>query len=152
MDVNESFLTSSFNEEYLYTVNRNSFNKEPSASVYKRLYKDKLEKEHSFYIILGTDSGLLFNYILQQPLPDDTRYLFIELPQILQSLGRKIDLDDLPEHIAICAIDDWQDQAAVFGIELYLFKDNCQFIKSLAAIDSCISTKVLLIILLRYGL
>ena len=51
MDVNESFLTSSFNEEYLYTVNRNSFNKEPSASVYKRLYKDKLEKEHSFYII-----------------------------------------------------------------------------------------------------
>lgn len=136
MDVNESFLTSSFNEEYLYTVNRNSFNKEPSASVYKRLYKDKLEKEHSFYIILGTDSGLLFNYILQQPLPDDTRYLFIELPQILQSLGRKIDLDGLPEHIAICAIDDWQDQAAVFGIELYLFKDNCQFIKSLAAIDS----------------
>jgi hypothetical protein len=136
MDVNESFLKSSFDEEYLYSINRNSFNKEPSVSIFKRLYKEKLEKENSFYIVLGTDSGLLLNYILQQEVPDDTRYLFIELPHVLEQLKHKFDFADLPEHIDICPIDDWQDKAGDFGIELYLFKDKCQYIKSLAAIDS----------------
>ncbi len=136
MDVNESFLTSSFNEEYLYSINRNSFNKEPSASIFERLYKDKLEQDNSFYIVLGTDSGLLLEYILQQESPDDTRYLFIELPHVLMHLENKFDLADLPEHVDICAIEQWQEKATEFGIELYLYKDNCQYIKSLAAIDS----------------
>ena len=136
MDVSESFLRSSFNEDYLYSINRNSFNKEPSASIFKRLYKDKLEKEHSFYIVLGTDSGLLLDYILQQEAPDDSRYLFIELPQVIEKLEGKYNLDDLPEHIDICPLEQWQDKAGEFGIELYLYKDKCRYIKSLAAIDS----------------
>lgn len=136
MDANEFFLKSSFNEEYLYSINRNSFIKEPSASIFKRLYKQKLEKDNSFYIVLGTDSGLLLEYLLQQDAPDDTRYLFIELPHVLTLLEQKFDLANLPEHIDICAIEHWRDKAAEFGIELYLYKDECQYIKSLAAIDS----------------
>lgn len=139
MDVKENFLTSSFNEEYLYSINRSSFNKEPSSSIFKRLYKDKLEAENSFYIVLGTDSGLLLNYILQQPTPEDTRYLFIELPQVIEQLEHKLSLNDLPEQIAICTIEQWQSKAKDFYIEYYLYKDNCQFIKSLAAIDSYLS-------------
>ncbi|SEK49409.1 Uncharacterized conserved protein [Colwellia chukchiensis] len=136
MDVKESFLKSAFDEEYLYSINRNSFIKEPSTSVFKRIYKDKLNQENSFYLLLGTDSGLLLNYILQQEVPDDSRFLFIELPQVIAQLNNKYDLTDLPEHIKLCTLDNWQDTAADFGIELYLYKDNCKYIKSLAAIDS----------------
>jgi hypothetical protein len=136
MNVNESFLISQFEEAYLYSINRNSFIKEPSTSIFKRLYKEKLTKDNSFYIVLGTDSGLLLDLIAQQKSPDDTRYLFIELPHVIAQLETRFDLSDLPENIQICALEEWQDKASKFGIELYLYKDKCLYIKSLAAIDS----------------
>ncbi len=136
MKNNERFLTSPLGEEYLYSINRSSFVKESSHSIFSRLYDKKLEQEHTFYIVLGTDSGLLLNYILEQEKPDDTRYLFIELPEVIKLIGSRFDLEELPEHIAITTIDEWKEQGTEFGIELYLYKDKSQFIKSVAAVDS----------------
>jgi len=137
MDIpTESFLRSPYKENYLYSINRNSFNKEPSTSVFHRIYKEKLEQERTFYIVLGTDSGLLLSHILTLDKQDDTRYLFIELPHVITLIKEKFDFANLPEHIRITTLEEWQDEAVDFGIELYLFKDQATYIKSVAAIDS----------------
>lgn len=133
---NERFLISPLGEEYLYSINRNSFEKESSHSIFSRLYDEKLEKEHTFYLVLGTDSGLLLKHLLEQKKPDDTQYLFIELPEVIEQISQKFDFEELPEHIAITTIDKWKEAGTAFGLELYLYKNKTQFIKSVAAIDS----------------
>ncbi|WP_286271734.1 6-hydroxymethylpterin diphosphokinase MptE-like protein [Thalassotalea hakodatensis] len=136
MQINDSFLTSQFGEEYLYLINRNAFEKQPSHAIFENLYDEKLHTEERFYIILGTDSGLLLDHVVQLEKPVDTRYLFIELPEVIERLEHKNKLDELPEYITITTIDKWKDSATAFGMDLYLYKDYCQFIKSVAAIDS----------------
>ncbi len=136
MEINDSFLTSQFGEEYLYLINRHAFEKQPSHVVFETLYDEKLHTEERFYIILGTDSGLLLDHVKQLEKPIDTRYLFIELPAVIERLKLKNKLDDLPDYITITTIDKWKESATAFGMDLYLYKDYCQFIKSVAAIDS----------------
>ncbi|MDO6426458.1 DUF115 domain-containing protein [Thalassotalea sp. 1_MG-2023] len=136
MEINDSFLTSQFGEEYLYLINRNAFEKQPSQAVFENLYDEKLQAEERFYIILGTDSGLLLDHVAQLDKPVDTRYLFIELPAVIERLKQKNKLDELPDYITITTIDKWKECATAFGMDLYLYKDYCQFIKSVAAIDS----------------
>ncbi len=90
----ERFLKNKHDEEYLYSVNRHTFQHEKSANLYKVHFDEKLKDSDSLYIILGTDSGLLAKFIMEQEPPQNTRYLFIELPHIIKRIEIKIILND----------------------------------------------------------
>lgn len=132
----EQFKVNAHNEAYLYSLNRNLFVNQSSASVFSKQYKDMLNTDNSFYIILGTDSGLLVNYIIEQKQASDTRYLFIELDTHIETIKEKTNYSDWPENIKITTIDDWKKTAGEFNIDLYIYKDSVIYLKSLAAIDS----------------
>ncbi|MFB0979510.1 MAG: DUF115 domain-containing protein [Alteromonadaceae bacterium] len=132
---NEQFKLNQYNEQYLYSVNRNAFIKESSQSIYKRHFAENFDQEESLYIILGTDSGLLASYIINKETPKNTRYLFIELSHIIDQIKDNLPADYDKENVAFSTPDNWVDIANELEMKVYVYKNNVNFVKSLAAID-----------------
>jgi hypothetical protein len=133
---NEVFKISPYGEKYLYSINRHTFDKENSSSIYKRHFGKKLEKEDSLYIIFGTDSGLLVKFVLEQKVPKNSRFLFIELPHVIDQIKEVIPSDYDQDIFSFTTPDKWQEDANAFEINLYIYKDSICYFKSLATVSS----------------
>ena len=100
----EMVASNAFGERYLFTVNRSAFQNSDASSVFRAHFGDSLFEENTFYVIAGTDSGLLFQYIKAQGVAKGARYLFVELPQILEQL---VDMKDPDGKIAVSTPEEW---------------------------------------------
>ncbi|HHS83863.1 MAG TPA: hypothetical protein ENK38_02930, partial [Gammaproteobacteria bacterium] len=65
MSLQKNFLTNQFGDEYLYEVNQHSFNQIGAAALFRKTFADTLSAADTFYIVAGTDSGLLVKYIAE---------------------------------------------------------------------------------------
>lgn len=132
----EQFQVNQYNEKYLRSVNRDLFEKERSSSLFNRHYDVKFDQEEKLYIILGTDSGLLASYILNKTPPTNSRYIFIELPQIIEKIKKNIPNDYDKKIFTFATLDNWQEVAEEFEINVYIYKDSIEYVKSFSAVDS----------------
>lgn len=91
-----NFAISRFNEYYLPSVNRNTFEGIDSRTFYDRKFGTLFNQKDKLNIIIGMDSGLLANYILElkEGIPDGSKFVFIELSTILPLL-----LIDIPSKL-----------------------------------------------------
>jgi hypothetical protein len=133
---NEIFKTNPYGEKYLYSINRHVFDKESSSSVYKRHFAKKFEKEDSLYLIFGTDSGLLTKFIFEKKTAKNSRFLFIELPHVIEQIKQVIPSDYDKDIFAFTTPDKWKEDAEAFEISLYIYKDSIRYIKSLAVVNA----------------
>lgn len=131
----ELYKISQFNEPYLYSVNRSTFEKNNTQNTFDGFFKDRLWQEDYLYIILGSDSGLLVNHIIEHGLAYGSRYIVIDLPNVLESIEAQLTFTEWDDKIALCSIDDWQTHAEKFKIQSYLFTDKVKYVKSIAVID-----------------
>ena len=131
-----SFLVNDFGDRYLYPVNRNAFNRIGSDSLYRSLFGDELFKEFQFNIIIGTDSGLLPKYIAKCGVPAGSRYLFLELPEILEVLDQDLALDDLPPEISITTMDFFAGKAEESRLSDYVFLGAIRVTESIGSRDA----------------
>lgn len=102
----EPFLTNKFGDRYLYSINRSVFNHSGSPSVYQNRFPELLEKEEFLYIFAGTDSGLLLQYIKSKRIPEGSKILCIELPEILLRLKDEGVLQNLDERIQCISLPE----------------------------------------------
>jgi hypothetical protein len=100
-----SIVSNDFGERYLFAINRNVFQASDASTVFRTYFDDSLFKEDTFYVIAGTDSGLLYQFIKSQGVPKGSRYLFVELAQVLAQL---VEMDDPDSGLAIATLDTWQ--------------------------------------------
>ncbi len=129
-----------FNERYLYHINRDSFNKISAQAIFEEEFHEKLFKEDSLYIIIGTDSGLLPNYIQAHGIPLGTRYLFVELEGILEQLAQHDLLNkDLPDEIVISSFEQWQEQAEQLKLKDYSYLQSVSLLNSICAQQASIA-------------
>jgi tetratricopeptide (TPR) repeat protein len=133
---NEVFKTNPYGEKYLYSINRHTFEKESSNSVYKRHFGKQFEKEETLYLIFGTDSGLLTKFIFEQEKPKNTRFLFIELPHVIEQIKQALPTDYDKESFSFTTPEKWKEDAEAFEISLYIYKENICYIKSLAVVNA----------------
>ena len=130
-----AFLTNPFGEEYLYTVNRHAFANAASKSVYDAHFSDTLFREDTLYLISGSDSGLLPRYLLNHDPVPGTRYLVVELPEVLAALdGRLPDLENDPR-VVLADTNSWVKAAEAMDVEGYLYMGKVKVIRSIAAVD-----------------
>ncbi len=87
-----TFAVSRFGETYLPAINRQMFEQLDSASLYRDKFAKQLSAEDTLYVFTGMDSGLLANYILSMTFPAGSRFIFVELPEVLNLLN--IDIPD----------------------------------------------------------
>lgn len=131
-----TLLTNQFGDRYLYAVNRNAFNRIGSDALYRSHFGEKFSAEYQFTIIIGTDSGMLVRHIAKSGIPTGSRFLFIELPEVLSALERTDLLDNLPAEISVTTADSWQQKAREYQISDFIFLDAVLFLDSLAATDA----------------
>ncbi|MFT5294044.1 MAG: hypothetical protein ACI9YH_000050 [Colwellia sp.] len=131
----ETYKISRFDEPYLHSVNSISFEKNNTKTIFDNLFQEKIWDEGCIYIILGTDSGLLVNHIIEHGVPYNTHYIFIELPEVLECIKTQLSFTEWNDSIVMCTLDEWQDVAHKIDIEAYLFREKVIYTKSLAALD-----------------
>ena len=127
-----SFAHNTFGERYLFAINRNVFENADASTVFRSHFGDSLLKQDTFYIIAGTDSGLLYQYIKTQGIPKGSRYLFVELPQVLVLLE---DIDG-SMGLAVTTGENWLEQAKNMGAQNYAVQDRLILTRSLGMVHS----------------
>lgn len=132
----ENYKISQFGEPYLHSISRNNFEKNTASVVFQQHFGQRLEEESFLYIVLGTDGGLLVDHLLEQGLPYNSKFIFIDLPEVLETLSAHLSFTHWDDNIALCTMDNWLAQAEVFKIHAYLFTSKVKYIKSIAAIDA----------------
>ena len=124
------FVSNTFGECYLFAINRNAFEDTDANTVFRSHFGDSVLQQDTFYVIAGTDSGLLYQYIKTQGVTKGSRYLFVELPQVLALLG---DVGE-SEELAISIEKDWLEQAQSMGVQKFAVLDRLILIRSLGAV------------------
>lgn len=130
------FCENSFGDKYIYNVNREAFDKIGASAVFDGYFGPELFNEHSLYIIVGTDSGLLIRFILSHGISKGTRYLFIETPQIMGKLEEFGLILDERQEIACVTYENWRLAAQNFKITEYLYISGVSLLQSIAARES----------------
>ena len=123
---NNTLKTNIFNERYLYRINRDTFSKLSATVIFDKAFKASLFNKDSLSIIIGTDSGLLPQYIYQQGIPSGSRYLFIEPEEILTELNQHHLIDPLDDKIIYSTYPQWQQLAEQLNLEQYAYIGTVQ--------------------------
>jgi tetratricopeptide (TPR) repeat protein len=131
-----AYLVNGFGDRYLYAVNRGAFNSIGSDALYRSLYGDAIFGEYRFNIVVGTDSGIFPKFIAKNGVPAGSRYLFIELPNVLEVLRGSGMLEDLPEEIQVVPFEGWLAHAIKYKLENYVFLNAVWLQGSLASSDA----------------
>ncbi len=125
-------VSNAFGEHYLFAINRNVFQGTDASTVFRSYFEGSLFEEKTFYLIAGTDSGLLYQFIKAQGVPKGSRYMFVELPQVLERL---VELVDPEEEIVITTPDNWQERAlTTMDLADYAIQDKLVLLRSLGVV------------------
>jgi len=130
------FLVNEYGDRYLYPINRDTFRRIGAHTLYQKQFGDGLFREKTLHIIVGTDSGLLLTYLLKIGLPKGSRYLFVELPQVLERLNEEGLLSGLDERIACSCEQNLQNNLVRFQVSNYLYTERINIWKSFAGSDA----------------
>ncbi|QYJ85084.1 DUF115 domain-containing protein [Shewanella mesophila] len=130
-EVSKVFALSKFNETYLPSVNRNTFERLDSTSLYNKQFKESFSQVDVLQIVIGLDSGLLANYVINNTIPEGSKFLFVELNSILNLLNI-----DIPSHqkdkIAVCDLASLPDLLKGELYNLFIVKQQFLIHQSLA--------------------
>ncbi|QDO83414.1 DUF115 domain-containing protein [Shewanella psychropiezotolerans] len=122
-EISKTFAISQFNECYLPSVNRHTFEKIDSISLYDEKFKNALSTPDTLHIIIGSDSGLLANYVMERPLTAGCKYIFIELSEVLTLLN--IDIPkELENDFNITSLKQFTTLIAEHKNNIYIVKQK----------------------------
>ncbi len=122
-----------FGDLYLVGVNGNSFDAFGSAAFYKKAYGTQLFQEGLLYIFVGTDSGLLPEFIHGQGVPNDSRYLFIETDEVYAHLESLCPHEVFAPAIVVRPAAKLSETLAEPSLAAYIHNDKNLFFESVAA-------------------
>ena len=128
-------LKNAFGEAFYSEVNQHLFLKQSSETVYKAHFSELFDKDEMLYLVVGTDSGLFYNYVKSQKLPATLKFLFIELNDLNGKLGLSFSDDPTGQQISVVSADfDFNILHTAF--ETYVVRNKIQLIRSMAVIDA----------------
>lgn len=120
-------------EQVLESVNGQTFDRIGAHATLQEVFQDQLRAEDKLYVVVGSDSGHLINYVSQSPPPKGTRFFFIDTPAAHDALHEKGVIEHLPQWIRCASSDQWLDELSDFQLKEYLFIDQVEVVFSLAA-------------------
>jgi len=131
----EKYRISKYGDPYLYSVNRSVFEKNPCKITFDSFFQEKLDEEDYFYIILGCDSGLLTDYVIQRGLAKGSKYLFIDSSHVIDNLNEQLSFSEWDEKVALATLSNWEQIAEKLDLQAYMYTDKVRYIQSIAATD-----------------
>lgn len=131
-------LTNTFGDAYFYEINGNAFNQVGSKALYQSYFGESLGRQTQLYIVVGTDSGLLVDFV-KAGVPDGSRYIFTEPEAVRERLEHEGRLGDLPPSVAIVAPEDLWEKAKDYKVRDYIYLNSVVVVDALCAVDGRLS-------------
>jgi len=132
-----------FGENYLYSLHRNTFKNIASTVLFKQTYSKDLAHEDTLFIFVGSDSGLLLQYLQQKRPEKGSTYLIIEFPEIIEKCCHDYQYE-ATQRVVLTTYEEWQSSANEHSLSNYLFIGKVNILESYAVKDSYISQYKLL--------
>ena len=132
------FLVNGFGERYLYDVNRGAFNQIGAANVFRHRFGEGLFAKDSLTIVIGTDSGLLLEYVQSQGVPEGSRFLFVELDDLLPSIEGEVDTASLDDTILLTGEQPLAELLQEIRFADYANLNAVRLFESIGAVDDFI--------------
>lgn len=126
-------LVNAFGDHYLHEINGGTFNIQGSEAFYQSYFSDQLFNKQTFYLIVGTDSGLLVDYILNGQIDKESQYLFVELQSVLEHMSSRD--QPLPPNINVVTFENWQSMADCKKMVAYFLMGKTRLMRSVAVVD-----------------
>ncbi|NIA08756.1 MAG: DUF115 domain-containing protein [Nitrospiraceae bacterium] len=130
------FIKNKFGDRYIYEVNRSAFDRVGSDTLYRQILSKAFFQEDTLNIVLGTDSGMLPKYVLKHGVPKGSRFLFLELSEIIERINQSVPLDLNPQEIVIATYHNWKQEAEKFNLTDYIFINRVLVQQSVGAMDA----------------
>lgn len=118
--------TNPWGDIFFANLNGRTFNKIGATTLFEHEFSNILFETSKLYVIVGTDSGLLPQYIQTKGIPKGTRYLFVEPTLVLNELQEEDVLSNLSDSIAFADETNWLQALAHFKIRDYFYIDGVQ--------------------------
>ncbi len=133
---NPLFYVNAFGDRYLHEVNRGSFNQLGAAAVFRKHFGDKLKAKDTLTIIVGTDSGALVRHINDQGVPEGSRFLFVELDELLPTIHEELADLALDEGITIVGQHAFTEPFKAIRFTDYANIGRIDLLESIGALDA----------------
>ncbi len=131
--------TNQFGDRFFFNLNRHGFDKISARALFDTKFGDTLFNDDELNIIVGTDSGLLLQYVQSKTLPRGTRYIFIEPDEVLLALKTNSLLGEPDDRIVCIGLNDWQQTIQRFKIVDYFYIDAVKSVNAFCAEDDFIN-------------
>ena len=131
----KEFINNIFGDAYLPSINGNRFSEIAYSTYFDIEILPELSKQNTFYIFIGSDSGMLLKHLKLLNLDTNSLYFIIEDPEITRCINKHI-LQLTDSNIIVSSLDSWKEQAKDAGIVKYIEVDRLQKINSFSAKDA----------------
>lgn len=123
-------------DRYFFEINRGIFDRSGATAVYDQQFKKTLSQPDSLFVIIGTDSGCLIEYVNQLPPAQGSMYVFIELPEVIDALAtQKASLFPLPNNVIVCTQSEWEALLTDTRWVHFVVREKMQCLRAFCAID-----------------
>lgn len=125
--------TNKHGEKYIEEVNKLSFERLDSQSVFLDLYKESFQ-ENTVYVFLGTDSGLLMKYFNKKPV-EGAKFVFVERPEYIDYVKSQCEEIEFGKDIYLFSTAEFTFNALNEYFIEYVLRAAFTLMKSLAVQD-----------------
>lgn len=122
-----------FGDCYIEDFVGTTFESTNATIEFQRRFGDALFQENTLYVVVGSDSGLLPQFIIDRGLPRGSRYLFIEPGEIAPHIDSKFISTELATRIAISSATHWVECAHELALLNYTYSGKISYVRSCAA-------------------
>lgn len=126
--------TNAFGDRYLKAIGSGIFDQAPADQLFAKYLDPNLFNPDCLHIMVGSDSGLLIDFIQRQPPPPGSSYLFIEPEPVLSAVQSLAPGIQGAGNMALCAPENWVSAAVPLQLETYILKKS-------VLIHPCLSSK-----------
>lgn len=135
-DICGRLLTNPFGEQFFREINRNSFMQCDSATLYQQIFAQKLTAPDTLHIVLGSDSGLLAQFIKTRGPGKNSFYLIVELVPVKNKLQHEGLIPSQTQSLSIITPDALQQKLETDRMTDYFLAEKIQLHASLSVRDS----------------
>ncbi|MFB2773786.1 6-hydroxymethylpterin diphosphokinase MptE-like protein [Shewanella xiamenensis] len=126
------FSSNKFGEKVIHAINQITFDRFESKMVFKSHFKDEIFEKDTFNVVIGTDSGLLIDYIVNFRNDDNSVYYFVEHQDVIEFLNKDVNGIE-SENVFLLNYEDLEGIINNSNIAQYIYKNKLRFFESLGA-------------------
>jgi len=123
--------TNNYDEKWLAEINGNAFSRQPSTTVFSQVYRNTFDQPDHFFILVGSDSGLLRRFLANKYSGQRRRYLFVEPDEIVPHIPN----DECNEDYPIIPASQFNLESLSEQYPEYFTHNRFSIVRSLAVLD-----------------